>query len=188
MVDTAVFLPCEHWATVSHVSGDRMTTCPQCGEETVVRAESVNVIRYLMLDEEYDDTGRLIRSEWRTIADIQAEIEARQNVEAKQHAIEDGLATQEEMFPPIEDESNEEAFGGSVWTDIPIVEELDCPEYQSLEPSHEPEYCVDIHPGMTHVQWITNVPYKVGDVPNPNPRVGDVPNPNPRVGDQLESD
>jgi hypothetical protein len=84
----------------------------------------VNTIRYLVLDEDYDpETGRVIHQQWRTIADIQAEIEARQNVETKQHAIEDGLATREEMFPPIEDESHE----------------LDCPVYQTPYPPDQIE-------------------------------------------------
>lgn len=114
--DIAVFLPCEHWATVSHEQGDRLTQCPTCHAEYVVRAEPVNMVRYLVLDEEYDDNGKLVRQEWRTMADIQAEIEARQNLAAKQHALEDENRLAESL---LEDEP---------------VRELDCPAYQLPEP------------------------------------------------------
>lgn len=118
--DVAVFLPCEHWTTVSHERGDRMSTCPLCGAEFVVRAEPVNVIRYLVLAEEYDDNGKLVRQEWRTMADIQAELEARQNLEAKQHAMEDELYRVGDTFPPNPRVGD---------TAIP---EFDCPENQPL--------------------------------------------------------
>jgi hypothetical protein len=45
-VDTAVSLPCGHWTTVQHSSGDRKTFCTNCGEWSLVRAEKVIVTRF----------------------------------------------------------------------------------------------------------------------------------------------
>ena len=47
--DTTVMLPCMHWGTVSHKTGDRLYRC-QCGQEAIVRAVQRTVTKYVVAD------------------------------------------------------------------------------------------------------------------------------------------
>jgi hypothetical protein len=49
--DTTVMLPCMHWGTVSHKTGDRLVRC-HCGQEAVIRAVQRTVTKYVVAQTE----------------------------------------------------------------------------------------------------------------------------------------
>jgi hypothetical protein len=49
--DTTVMLPCLHWGTVSHKSGDRLYRC-HCGEEAIIRAVQRTVTKFVVAEKQ----------------------------------------------------------------------------------------------------------------------------------------
>lgn len=45
-IGTSVYLPCDHWGIVNHISGDRLVQCRQCESKIVVRAQKTIAVRY----------------------------------------------------------------------------------------------------------------------------------------------